>query len=131
MKSFLRPSHLPGLLLLLAAIGFLSWINTNRARHVSDVSDLTQTLPLPVDATSPTGYAGGIRELIVPEHNNDSYQWLAQTQQMLAGHEWRLRHVDYDNAPYGRAVRTPSPYRWWLGLATWVEHQRSSQPLAL
>ncbi|HEY4246328.1 MAG TPA: hypothetical protein VGM64_05690 [Lacunisphaera sp.] len=132
MKSLLRPSNLLAALLVLAAIGFLSWINTNRARHVGYVSDLTQTLPLPVDATSATGYAGGIRELIVPEHNNDSYQWLAQTQQMLAHNEWRLRHVDYDNAPYGREVRTPSPYRWWLGFATWFEHKRSGgQPFAL
>ncbi len=131
MKALLRLSNLPGAFLLLVAIGFLSWINTNRARHVSHVSDLTQILPLPVDATSPTGYAGGIRELIVPEHNNDSYQWLAQTQQMLAHNEWRLRHVEYDNAPHGREVRTPSPYRWWLGLVTWMEHKRSGQPLAL
>lgn len=131
MKSLLRLSNLPGVLLLPAAIGFLGWINTNRARQVSYISDLTQTLPLPIDATSATGYAGGIRELIVPEHNNDSYQWLAQTQQMLAHNEWRLRHVDYDNAPYGREIRTPSPYRWWLGFVASVDHKHTGQSLAL
>jgi hypothetical protein len=131
MKSLLRLSHLTGVILLLAAIGFLSWITTTRAQRAANVSSLTQTLPLPIDANSPTGYPGGIRELIVPEHNNDSYQWLAQTQLMLARHEWRLRHVDYDNAPYGREIQTPSPYRWWLGFVTWVEHQRTGQSLAL
>jgi hypothetical protein len=131
MKSLLRPSNLSVAILLLAAVGFLGWTNLKRARHVSYISGLAQTLPLPVDPASPTGYGAGIRELIVPEHNNDSYQWLAQTQQMFAHKEWRLRQVDYDNAPYGREVRTPSPYRWWLGCVTWMEHERTGEPLGL
>jgi hypothetical protein len=57
-----------------------------------------------------------MRKLIVPEHNNESYQWVAQTQQMLARGDWRIRHIAYDNAPAGREVLTPSPYRWWLGI---------------
>lgn len=84
-----------------------------------------------VDATSPTGYAGGKRWLIVPEHNNRSYQWIAETQQMLARDEWRVRHIDYENAPAGRAVHSASPYRWWLGLLAWCEHSVSGRPIGL
>lgn len=85
--------------------------------------------PLKIDPQSPTGFAGGARELIVPEHNNDTYHWIAQTQQMLARGEWRVRHVDYDNAPFGRLVDSPSPYRWWLGLIAWLDHSVSGRPL--
>jgi tetratricopeptide (TPR) repeat protein len=114
----------------MGAVGFLCWVNTVRAQRVTYVSHLDESAAPEVDATSPTGFAGGIRQLIVPEHNNDSYQWIAQTQQMLTRGEWRLRHVNYDNAPNGREIRTPSPYRWWLGLVAWIEHKRSEQPLA-
>jgi hypothetical protein len=71
------------------------------------------------------------RNLIIPERNEDSLHWIMQTQQMLAQHQWRVRHVDYDNAPLGRAVSTPSPYRWWLGAVAWVDHAISGRPLGL
>ena len=115
---------------LLAAGGFLLWIDAGRIRRVEYISALAEPVEA-VDAASPTGYAAGLRRLIVPEHNNDSYQWIAQTQQMLARGEWRVRHVAYDNAPLGRDVRTPSPYRWWLGLVAWCDHAVSGQPLGL
>lgn len=60
--------------------------------------------------------------LIVPEHNLRSYQWMAETEQMLARGEWRVRQIDYENAPVGREVHAASPYRWWLGLVTWLMH---------
>ena len=84
-----------------------------RIQRVEHVSNLVETEAV-VDPASPTGYAGGLRQLVVPERNDDSCQWIVQTQQMLARHEWRVRHVDYDNAPFGRDILTPSPYRWWL-----------------
>ena len=67
--------------------------------------------------------------MIVPERNSDSYHWIAQTQQMFARGEWRVRRVDYDNAPLGRAVDSPSPYRWWLGLVAWLDHAVSGRPI--
>lgn len=130
MRIIFRLSSLGGILVLCVAVGLLVQINRVRAQRVTYVSSLTQAEPLPLDAASPTGYAGGIRQLIVPEHNNESYQWLAQTQQMLKRGEWRLRHVDYDNAPDGREIRSPSPYRWWLGLVTWTVQKLSGQPRA-
>ena len=116
------------LLLLLFALGFMVWTHSVRLQRVEYTTALVAE-PLTVDPTSPTGYAGGARELIVPEHNNDSYHWIAQTQQMLAWNEWRVRHVDYDNAPFGRVVDSPSPYRWWLGLVAWVDHAVSGRNL--
>jgi hypothetical protein len=115
----------------LLAVVFLFWIDSVRSGHVGDLTRLAGGAAAPVDAASPTGYAGGIRELIVPEHNNDSYQWIAQTQQMLARGEWRVRHVNYDNAPEGRAVYSPSPYRWWLGAVAWIDHAWSGRPVGL
>lgn len=46
--------------------------------------------------------------------SDDGYHWVKQTQQMLARGEWRVRSVDYDNAPAGRAVHWSSPPHWWL-----------------
>lgn len=72
--------------------------------------------------------------LIVPEHNARSYQWLAETEQMLTRGEARVRRVDYENAPLGREVHAPSPYRWWLGGITGLLHasgHRSTSSAAL
>ncbi len=73
----------------------------------------------------------GTPRLIVPQHDNDSYQWLSQTRQMLTRGEWRVRHIDYDNAPYGRATHLASAYRWWLGFLAWCDHAVSGRPLPL
>src|SRR4051812_46384220 len=125
-----RLSSRTWLFTLVGACGFLLWTDLAHVRRIEYISGLAEP-PVAVDATTPTGYAGGMRRLIVPEHNNDSYQWLAQTQQMLAEKEWRVRHVSYDNAPFGREVRTPSAYRWWLGLVAWCDHSVSGRPLGL
>lgn len=115
-------------LVLLSAAVFLGWAGYERERRVAFVTNTDRT-EAKVDAASPTGYAGGKRWLIVPEHNNRSYQWIAETQQMLARGDWRVRHVDYENAPAGRDVHSASPYHWWLGLLAWCDHVVSGQPL--
>ena len=125
-----RPSTLLWITAPLLAAGFLFWLNSARLHRIDYVTNLVETDAV-VDPASATGYAGGLRQLIVPEHNNESYQWLVQTQQMLARHEWRVRHVDYDNAPVGRTVLTPSPYRWWLGLVTGACHLVSGESRGL
>ncbi len=111
-----------------AAIGFLFWSDAVRLEHVQYVTGLAHETPK-IDPASPTGYAEGVRELIVPTHNNDTYEWIAQTQQMFARGEWRVRHIDYENAPLGRQVDAPSPYRWWLGGLAWIDHLISGRPL--
>jgi len=112
-----------------AVFGYLLFLTSARLQRVDDVTNLVPLEAAP-DPASPTGYAGGVRRLIVPEHDNESYQWIIQTQQMLRpGGPWRIRHVLYDNAPVGRSVLTPSPYRWWLGLVATIDHAMSGRPI--
>jgi len=118
------------LLIPACALGFLTWTNYERGQRAAYVTN-TDREDAVVDAASPTGYAGGKRWLIVPAHDNRSYQWIAETQQMLARREWRVRHVDYDNAPFGREVHASSLYRWWLGLIAWCDHAASGRPLGV
>jgi hypothetical protein len=125
-----RPTARVWALIPLLAGCFLLWIDYLRVQRVEYATDLVAEALKP-DAASPTGYAGGARALIIPEHNNASYHWIVQTQQMFSAREWRVRHVDYDNAPFGRAVESPSPYRWWLGLVAWGDHMVSGRPLGL
>ncbi len=68
--------------------------------------------------------------LIVPGHHNESFEWLDQTRQMFDRGEWRVRHVDYENAPFGHAVYAASPYRWWLGFIAWCHHAIFGGPIA-
>jgi hypothetical protein len=72
------------------------------------------------DLDSPTGYAGGRRSQIL--QSTDGYHWVMQTQQMIARGNWRVRHVDYDNAPDGREVHWCSPLHAWLALVAWFDH---------
>lgn len=116
---------------LVLALTFVGWVQQRRLARVDFVSNLGLTARLQPDATSPTGYAGARRKLIAPGHNNESYQWIAQTQQMLAEKSWRLRRVDYDNAPLGRPVDSPSPYRWWLAAVAWLDHVVAGHSLGL
>ncbi len=130
MNFLHRLSSFAWVLALIGAGGFLLWINAARSQRVEFISGLAGPTP-GVDTTSPTGYAAGLRRMIAPEHNNDSYQWIAQTQQMLARGEWHVRHVEYDNAPSGRDVYSSSLYRWWLGLCARLDHLVSHSPLGL
>jgi hypothetical protein len=116
-----------------AALGFLVWVDHARIRRVEYVSNLAgRAAPAGVvDAASPSGRPNGQRELIIPERSERSFDWIAQTQQMFARREWRVRRIDYENAPFGREVTSPSPYRWWLGLVAWLEHEISGRPIGL
>lgn len=84
--------------------------------------------PPAVDPASPTGYSLGRRTLILAS-GEDGLQWIMQTQAMLAGGGARIHHVDYDNAPTGRATYWASPFRWWLAALAGVKHAASGQPL--
>jgi len=133
MKALPRISSLVWLIAPLVACGYLAWISRGRLQHVENISSLAGRAG-PVDqieSTSPTGYANGQRELILPERSEVSVDWILQTQQMVARREWRIRHVDYDNAPVGRAVDATSPYRWWLGTVAWADHVVSGRPIGL
>ncbi|HZZ17898.1 MAG TPA: hypothetical protein VFE25_00940 [Opitutaceae bacterium] len=129
--SLARSSLRPWFIALAAAAAFVIWADIARVDRVVYVSHLDGRASTPdrLDAGSATGYANGQRELIVPERNESSFDWIAQTQQMLAKGELRVRHVDYENAPAGRDVGSTSPYRWWLGVLSWLDHEASGKPV--
>jgi hypothetical protein len=110
--------------------GFLIWCAALRIQQIIYVSGLGNLSAVTAQG-SPTGYKGGRQWLIVPGHNEHSFRWIAETQQMFARGEWRVRHVNYDNAPFGRDAHSPSPYRWWLGLVAWLDNRASGQPIGL
>ncbi len=112
------------------ALAFLLWTDGTRLRHVERVSDI-QGAGAQADLRSPTGYAGGKRWLIVPEHDNGTYQWIEETQEMLARGDFRVRSASYENAPFGRDVHAASPYRWWLVAVGWAGHAVTGRSLGL
>ncbi len=130
MQSRFRPSSFLWIAVLVCALAFQFWTTRARIARVEAITAIARE-DIPLNASSLTGYESNRRQLIVPERNNDSYHWITQTQQMLATGEWRLRHVDYDNAPFGRPVHFASPYRWWLGAIAWIDHQLTGRPLGL
>lgn len=116
---------------LAVALGFVAWDGVVRIRHVEGLTGLYGVMvdPPAVDPSSPTGYALGRRPLVLPEVGDDGYQWIMQTQTMLAGGGWRIHQVDYDNAPYGREAHWASPYRWWLGFLAGIDRAMSGRPI--
>jgi hypothetical protein len=110
--------------------GFLLCIDLARIRHL-DFLETAVGNPVAFDARSPTGYTGGVRQFISPAHDMGTFEMIAQTQQMLASGEWRVRHVDYDNAPVGRDVVSSSLYRWWLGGLAAIHHAMTGRPLGV
>ena len=117
----------------MCACAFLAWSTHARVARIEYVSGLegrANAADIP-DGGSPTGYAGGQRELIIPERIEDSFHWIEQTQQMFARGEARVRHVDYENPPAGHAVTWASPYRWWLGVVAWADHAASGRPIGM
>jgi hypothetical protein len=118
------------LAVLLAALGFIAWDGVQRRAAALDLSSRYGVL---VDAparsvSSPTGYAGGVRSLLLPGRSLDGYHWIAQTQTMVAQGDWRVRHADYDDPPRGRDVHWAQPFRWWLVTLAWLDVQAFGSP---
>lgn len=116
---------------LAAVTGFVLWDATVRARHVLAVTasyGVTVDHPAPAPG-GPTGYADGRRSLVMPLGAADTAHWIMQTQAMIATGEWRIRRVDYDNAPDGREVHWAAPFHWWLAGLAWIDHGLSGRPL--
>jgi hypothetical protein len=109
-------------LLALAFVAAAGLLRIQRVRYVSGLSGWSA-------AQGGRGAAAWQPALIVPGNQNPSFEWLDQTRQMLDTGELRVRRVDYENAPFGHDVRSPSPYRWWLGLLAWACHAASGRPM--
>jgi hypothetical protein len=119
------------IIVLICACGFLYWCDHARVRRVREVSAM-------IEGAKTNGTVSGIaaadevigqRQLIVPGRNERSFDWIAQTQQMFVRHEARVRHIDYENPPQGRAVNAASPYRWWLGFVAWIDQLVSGRSI--
>lgn len=107
------------------SLAFLATLTELRVKRVLEVSGHAGW-----SSADRPGSAGSWRPgLIVPGNLNASFEWLDQARLMLTTGELRIRHVDYENAPFGHDVRSPSPYRWWLGGLAWVLHAVSGAPL--
>lgn len=121
------------MIVLPAALGFVVVDAAIRVRRIEKLSGLYGVMvdPPAVDASSPTGYALGRRSMFYPIGGLDTLHWVMQTQAMFATDTWRLRQVDYDNAPAGREVHWASPYHWWLALLAWGDHVMTGQPIGI
>jgi hypothetical protein len=115
---------------LAGAVALTAWLDCARIRRVEFVSKQASD-DAKFDRKSPSGYADGKRWLIVPEHNNPTYQWIEETQLMAARGDWRVRYIDYENAPFGRETYSASPYRWWLVLVAWTDQLFSAHPFGV
>ena len=118
------------MVVLALALGFTVWVDGRRIQRIEHIAALSRGESVP-DAASPTGYAGGIRERVLPDHEGHSYEWIAQTQRMLARGLWRIRQIEEENSPYGRPSHAASPYRWWLGFVAWGYHLLTGNPPGL
>ena len=121
------------ILALAAALGFVAADGASRMRAIQRLTDMRSPgFAAPAaDPASPTGYALGVRDLVLPNIGVDGYHWIVQTQRMLAGDGARIRHVDYDDAPDGREVHWSSSFRWGLAGLAWLHSTASGEPLAL
>jgi hypothetical protein len=131
MRIFRWFSLRPWIAALIVALALAAGDAVGRIRRVEFLSDLHgEMVDSPAsDPVSPTGYALGRRALILSQTGEDGYQWIMQTQAMLAGGGWRIHHADYDNAPAGRDAHWASPLRWWLAALAWLDHAASGRPL--
>lgn len=116
---------------LFAALAWVGWDATQKFRHYTKAS---ATYGVAVhapeaDVSSATGWAEGRRTIVYPSRWVDGQHWIMQTQQMLATGEARVRHVDDDNAPFGRAVHWGAPFRWWLAACAAVDHAITGEPI--
>lgn len=117
-------------LLPFSVLVLVMWMQSVRLNRVRQLTALPQwSVDAPVrDSTSATGYAHGLRSLIVSDNTGQSQQWIAQTQAMLHRGAWQVRRVDYDNAPFGRETHLPGIYRAWLGVLAMAHAGVTGEP---
>ncbi len=118
------PANRLWMVVLLLAVGTVVLVDWPRLARLQRVAALIHG-EASADAASPTGYAGGVRDRVLPDHDGNSYAWLAQTQTMAATGAWRIRSVTEENAPFGRSEHAAAPYRWWLRAVAMI-HQHAT-----
>lgn len=126
-----RPkTHATCLLALAIAVLFIVVTDWLRISHVEQVSAINAE-NLKADSSTLTGYAGNKRWLIVPEHDNPTYQWIQETEVMAKSGGWRIHRINYENAPKGREVHSASIYRWILLAVAELRHVISNETLGV
>lgn len=125
MNRNFRPTSLAWLALVAGAVALLVIMTTRRIARIEQMSD--QAPVATVDSASPTGYTHGTRGLLLPVGSYTSQPWIMDVQKMTAAGSWNATVANYDNAPEGRPVHGPSPYRWWLRLVAGAETQSGGQ----
>jgi len=111
MRKWLAVGFLLGALLLgVAEISFSGWSRFEAIRGATEALQYSKPL---FSETSVTGYRNGVRLWVMP-YGADALHWIMMAQQMAQEGTWRLRHVDYDNAPFGREVHWSQFLLWWL-----------------
>lgn len=106
--------------LALALVGLDS---TMRLQAIWKVTDLRVDLSpdLKEDSSSLTGYTANQHRLVLPVIGQDGYQWVMQTERMIAGTAgWRVRHTDADGPSGSREVEWNSFLRWEAAALAWV-----------
>jgi hypothetical protein len=93
-----------------SVIGLKTW---GRMERIQTATATSRFAPPVFDATSPTGYKGGLRTVILPM-GSDGYHWIMAAQRMAAGDGWRTRWSPDDNAPDGRPMHWSQPLIWWM-----------------
>lgn len=115
MSSPTAKTNLLWALVPLAVVVLVIWFNTTATTRIETVSDqFAERLVDPVTVTGAEVDIETRRSQIVPGHNLESMEWIVQAEQIRRDGVWRLEKVDYDNAPTGRGVESPSALRWWL-----------------
>lgn len=111
----------------LIVAGLLWWFNCAATVRIETISNMF--FDRLVDPTKIDGAEVDIetrRSQIVPGHNLESMELILQAEQIRREETWRLTHVDYDNAPNGRGVETPSAARGWLAFLSQFENSEQS-----
>jgi len=109
----------------LIPLGSVIWIDRARIERIEVVSAQP---PWSVSDTARMSEIGAPR-LIISCLNDEGLVWTDQTRQMITSGTPRLRYLDYENAPFGVALDSPSPYRWWLGAMALVCHAISGNSI--
>ncbi len=125
----LQPSTRLWFLVPLCALLFLLAVNHASLRRNDTLSRLGDGASAEEAGAAPTR-AAGTHDFLARNQDVQSYPWLLQTEAQLQSGTWRVRHVAYDNAPIGRELRTPSPYRWWLALVAGTMGLLEGRPAA-
>ncbi len=107
---------------LILALIYLVEDSRVRMRGINLVtsSRIGQGIPPTVDPAYPSGWFGNQHNLVMPAIGTDGYHWMMQTDEMLYEHDWRVRHVPYDNPPEGRDIHWSGFLHWWLVGVAWI-----------